>query len=200
MSALSDLHRNMRTCVKCPILIKSRTQVVPGVGAEDARIMFVGEGPGVNEDKQGEPFVGAAGAFLNELLAGVGLKRGQVFIANVIKCRPPENREPLPYEIQNCRPWLDAQIAIIKPRIIVTLGRFAMDAFLPGKSISKVHGQAFRQGNITYFSMYHPAAALYQQSQREVIKNDILKLPGILEAAKNETEVKKEEPRQMTMF
>ncbi len=200
MSALSDLHRDMRTCVKCPILVKSRTQVVPGVGAEDAKIMFVGEAPGFNEDRQGEPFVGAAGAFLNELLASISLKRGQVFIANVIKCRPLENREPMPYEIQNCRLWLDAQIALIQPKIIVTLGRFAMDAFLPGKSISKVHGQAFRQGNVTYFAMYHPAAALYQQSQREVIKNDILKLPQILAAAKNETEVKKEEPRQMTMF
>ena len=203
MSALNDLHKDMRTCVKCPILVKSRTQVVPGVGAEDAGIMFIGEAPGFNEDKQGEPFVGAAGAFLNELLASINLKRQQVFITNVIKCRPPENREPLPYEIQNCRPWLDAQISVIQPKIIVTLGRHAMDSFLPGKSISKVHGQAFRQGNITYFAMYHPAAALYQQSLRDAIKNDILKLPGILaQARENEgkNEEKPEETRQMKMF
>jgi uracil-DNA glycosylase family 4 len=201
MSALSDLHQEMRTCVKCPILVKNRTLVVPGVGAENAKIMFVGEGPGFNEDKQGEPFVGAAGNFLNELLASIGLKREQIFIANVIKCRPPENREPLPFEIQNCRPWLDAQIALIRPKIIVTLGRFAMESFLPGKSISKVHGQAFKTGELTIFAMYHPAAALYQQSQRDVIKNDMLKLPGILAETKTENiEPKKEEPRQMTMF
>jgi uracil-DNA glycosylase family 4 len=201
MSALSDLHQEMRTCVKCPILVKNRTLVVPGVGAENAKIMFVGEGPGFNEDKQGEPFVGAAGNFLNELLASIGLKREQIFIANVIKCRPPENREPLPFEIQNCRPWLDAQIALIRPKIIVTLGRFAMESFLPGKSISKVHGQAFKTGALTIFAMYHPAAALYQQSQRDVIKNDMLKLPGILAETKTENiEPKKEEPRQMTMF
>jgi len=204
MPSLSDLHKEMRTCVKCPILVKNRTQVVPGVGAEDAKIMFVGEAPGFNEDKQGEPFVGAAGNFLNELLSSIGLKREQIFIANVIKCRPPENREPLPFEIQNCRPWLDAQIALIRPDIIVTLGRFAMESFLPGKSISKVHGQAFKVGNLIYFAMYHPAAALYQQSQRDVIKNDMLKLPGILAEAKTvaaeAVEPKKEEPHQMTMF
>lgn len=201
MSALNDLHIEMRTCAKCPILVKNRTQVVPGVGAEDAKIVFVGEAPGVNEDKMGEPFVGAAGNFLNELLASIGLEREQIFITNVIKCRPPENREPLPFEIQNCRPWLDAQISLIRPKVIVTLGRFAMESFLPGKSISKVHGQVFKMGNLTVFAMYHPAAALYQQSQRDVIKNDMLKLPGILAEAKTETvEPKKEEPRQMTMF
>lgn len=201
MSALNDLHIEMRTCAKCPILVKNRTQVVPGVGAEDAKIVFVGEAPGVNEDKMGEPFVGAAGNFLNELLASIGLEREQIFITNVIKCRPPENREPLPFEIQNCRPWLDAQISLIRPKVIVTLGRFAMESFLPGKSISKIHGQVFKMGNLTVFAMYHPAAALYQQSQRDVIKNDMLKLPGILAEAKTETvEPKKEEPRQMTMF
>ena len=203
MSALNDLHQDMRTCVKCPVLVKSRTQVVPGVGAEDARIMFIGEAPGFNEDKLGEPFVGAAGAFLNELLGSINLKRQQVFISNVIKCRPPENREPLPYEILNCRPWLDAQITLIQPKIIVTLGRHAMDSFLPGKSISKVHGQAFRQGNITYFAMYHPAAALYQQSLGDAIKIDMLKLPGILAQAKEnegKNEEKQEETRQIKMF
>jgi DNA polymerase len=201
MSALNDLHIEMRTCAKCPILVKNRTQVVPGVGAEDAKIVFVGEAPGVNEDRLGEPFVGAAGNFLNEILGTIGLKREQIFISNVIKCRPPENREPLPFEIQNCRPWLDAQISLIRPKVIVTLGRFAMESFLPGKSISKVHGQVFKMGNLTVFAMYHPAAALYQQSQRDVIKNDMLKLPDILAEAKTETvEPKKEEPRQMTMF
>ena len=202
MSALSDLHRDIRTCVKCLLLVKSRTQVVPGVGAEESKIMFVGEAPGLNEDKQGEPFVGAAGMFLNELLDSINLKREQVFITNVIKCRPPENREPLPYEIQNCRPWLDAQITLIQPKIIVTLGRHAMESFLPGKSISKVHGQAFRQGNVTFFAMYHPAAALYQQSLKEAIKNDILKLPGILKEAKQDKAEadNQETSQQMKLF
>lgn len=208
MSALSDLHNEICTCVKCPVLVKNRTLVVPGVGAEDAKIIFVGEAPGFNEDKQGEPFVGAAGNFLNELLALIGLKREQIFITNVIKCRPPDNREPLPTEIQNCRPWLESQLALIKPKVIVTLGRFAMESFLPGKSISKVHGQSFKVGNLTFFAMYHPAAALYQASQKEVIKNDFLKLPGILAELKNEAAApvvdaappKKEEPRQMSMF
>jgi uracil-DNA glycosylase len=208
MSALNEIHKEMRTCARCPILVKNRTQVVPGVGAEDAKIMFVGEAPGFNEDKQGEPFVGAAGNFLNELLSTIGLQREQIFITNVIKCRPPENREPLPIEIQNCRPWLDFQLKIIQPKVIVTLGRFAMESFLPGKSISRVHGQTFKVGGLTFFAMYHPAAALYQASQKEVIKNDFMKLPGIIAAMDNTAVIpiveaappKKEEPRQMTMF
>jgi uracil-DNA glycosylase len=209
MSALSDLHQEICSCAKCPILVKNRTRVVPGVGAEDAKIIFVGEAPGLNEDRQGEPFVGAAGNFLNELLALIGLKREHIFITNVIKCRPPENREPLPTEMQNCRPWLDAQLNIIQPKVIVTLGRFAMESFLPGKSISKVHGQTFKLGALTFFAMYHPAAALYQASQKEVIKNDFLKLPGVLADMNNEVAApavavvaspKKEEPRQMSMF
>jgi uracil-DNA glycosylase len=181
--------------------VKNRTRVVPGVGSAQARMMFVGEAPGFNEDKQGEPFVGAAGSFLNELLASIGLKRSQIFITNVIKCRPPDNREPMPSEIQNCRVWLDAQIAHIRPQLIVTLGRFAMDAFLPGKSISKIHGQAFKNGQITYFAMYHPAAALYQQSQRDVIKNDMLKIPAILaQATTQKIEPPDGGPRQMNLF
>jgi uracil-DNA glycosylase family 4 len=201
MSTLSDLEQKINTCDRCPVLVKHRNRVVPGVGTGSARIMFIGEAPGFNEDKQGEPFVGSAGSFLNELLATIGLKRPQIYITNVIKCRPPENREPLPFEIQNCRSWLDAQIALIQPKLIVTLGRFAMDAFLPGKSISKIHGQAFKIDNITYFAMYHPAAALYQQSQRDVIKNDMQKIPGLLAQAESvSVGPKSDEPRQMSLF
>ncbi len=201
MSALENLRQEIVVCTKCKTLVDSRTQVVPGDGAEDAPVMFIGEGPGFNEDKQGSPFVGQAGSFLNELLALINLKREQVFITNIIKCRPPENREPLPYEIQNCRPWLDAQMAIISPKIIVLLGRYAMASFLPDKSITKVHGTAQKVGNITYFAMYHPAAALYQQTLRETIKNDMLKLPGILAQAKEmENAPVKSETRQMSMF
>ncbi len=201
MSALEDLRQEIVVCTKCKTLVASRTQVVPGDGAEDASIMFIGEGPGFNEDKQGSPFVGQAGAFLNELLALINLKREQVFITNIIKCRPPENREPLPYEIQNCRPWLDVQIAVIKPKIIVLLGRYAMASFLPDKSITKVHGTAQKVGNITYFAMYHPAAALYQQSLRETLKADMLKLQGILtQATKIESAPVQPEIKQMSMF
>ena len=141
MSALTELAEEIRRCQKCEIA-KSRTKAVPGEGAENAEIMFIGEAPGWHEDQQGRPFVGPAGQFLDKLLASIGLKREQVFIANVIKTRPPGNREPLPIEIQNCRNWLERQIDIIRPRMIVTLGRYSMAMFFPGKSIGKIHGTA----------------------------------------------------------
>jgi len=199
MSALEDLRKEIVVCTRCKTLVASRTQVVPGDGAEDAPVMFVGEAPGFNEDKQGIPFVGQAGSFLNELLAFINLKREQIFITNIIKCRPPENREPLPYEIQNCRPWLDGQIAAIKPKVIVLLGRYAMASFLPDKSISKVHGTAQKVNGITYFAMYHPAAALYQQSLKETLKNDMLKLGAIL-ADKPDVSETKPQTQQLSMF
>ncbi len=201
MSPLSELQKEISVCTRCPALVANRTQVVPGDGAEDAAIIFIGEAPGYNEDKQGKPFVGQAGVFLNELLAAMDMKREQVYITNVIKCRPPNNREPLPSEIMNCRPWLDAQIAFIRPRMIVLLGRYAMESFLPGKSISKVHGTGQKQGDIIYYAMYHPAAALYQQTLREAIKEDMLKIPGILAEANAVKEVEvKEEPKQLNLF
>ena len=171
----------MASCVSCD-LSKQRTQVVPGEGAEDADVLFIGEAPGFNEDQQGRPFVGAAGGFLDELLRSVGLSRETVYIANVVKCRPPGNRDPLPNEIQTCRPWLEQQIEIIQPRVIVTLGRFSLARYLPGESISKVHGRERRVGDITVFPMYHPAAALHQGSLRRVIEEDMKKLPKILES------------------
>ncbi|MFH0847244.1 MAG: uracil-DNA glycosylase [Chloroflexota bacterium] len=198
MTPLNELREQIVVCKKCPTLAASRTQVVPGDGAENAAIMFVGEAPGFNEDKQGLPFVGQAGAFLNELLGSINFKREQVYITNVIKCRPPENRDPLPYEIQNCRPWLDAQIATIKPRIIVLLGRYALASFLPDKSISKIHGTAQRVGDTVYFALYHPAAALYQQSLRETIKSDFLRIPGILAGSQPHAEAKPQQ--QLSMF
>jgi len=171
----------MASCVSCD-LSRQRTQVVPGEGAEDADVLFIGEAPGFNEDQQGRPFVGAAGGFLDELLRSVGLSRETVYIANVVKCRPPGNRDPLPNEIQTCRPWLEQQIEIIQPRVIVTLGRFSLARYLPGESISKVHGRERRVGDITVFPMYHPAAALHQGSLRRVIEEDMKKLPKILES------------------
>jgi uracil-DNA glycosylase len=201
MSALSELNQQIALCRKCDIA-KLRTKVVPGEGAEDAAIMFIGEAPGYNEDQQGRPFVGQAGQFLERLLASINLNRRQVFIANVIKCRPPDNRDPLPTEIQNCRPWLDRQIELLKPKMIVTLGRYSMAPYFPGKTISKVHGTAIKSGNMIYFAMYHPAAALHQGSLRKDIEADMLKIPKVLAEA-----VKIEEPKppaesgkQLNMF
>jgi len=161
--------------------------------------MFIGEAPGYNEDQQGRPFVGQAGQYLNQLMASINLKREQVYITNVIKCRPPGNREPLPTEIENCYPWLKQQIELIKPRIIVTLGRYSMARFFPGKSISKIHGTAQKQDSIIYFAMYHPAAALHQGSLRPEIEADILKLPQIL-AETQKVESAQPPPQQLTMF
>ncbi len=199
MSTLSELCQEILTCQRCQVLAENRTRVVPGEGAENASIVFIGEAPGWHEDQQGRPFVGPAGMFLNELIKSIGLKREQVYITNVIKCRPPQNRDPLPTEIQNCRSWLDRQIELINPRMVVTLGRYSMAMFFPGKSISKIHGTAQRQDNIIYYAMYHPAAALHQQSLRQTVEADILKIPSILTEAETVSEVKPE-PKQLNMF
>ncbi len=198
MSALSELYQEIALCQQCEIA-KYRNRVVPGEGAEDAEIMFIGEAPGWHEDQQGRPFVGPAGKFLDELLASIGLKREQVYIANVIKCRPQGNRDPLPTEIQNCRPYLERQIEIIHPKMIVTLGRYSMAMFFPGKSISKIHGTAQKRDNVIYYAMYHPAAALHQASLRQDIEEDMLKIPSLLAEAEGMEEVK-QEPQQLTMF
>jgi uracil-DNA glycosylase family 4 len=199
MSALSELCQEIALCQKCEMLVKNRTRVVPGDGPEDADVMFVGEAPGWHEDQQGRPFVGPAGLFLEQLLASIDMKRRQVYIANVIKCRPPENRDPLPSEIYNCREWLNRQIEIIRPKIIVTLGRYSMAMFFPGKSISKIHGTAQKQGNIIYYAMYHPAAALHQQSLRRTIEEDMLKIPSLLTQVESMAEAS-QQPKQLNMF
>ena len=198
MSALSELNTEIALCQQCEIA-KYRNKVVPGEGAEDAGIMFIGEAPGWHEDQQGRPFVGPAGKYLDELLASIGLRREQVFIANVIKCRPQGNRDPLPTEIQNCRQWLERQIEIIQPKMIVTLGRYSMAMFFPGKSISRIHGTAQKRDNVIYYAMYHPAAALHQASLRHAIEEDMLKIPSLLAEAEGIEEVK-EQPQQLTMF
>ncbi|MCJ7425865.1 MAG: uracil-DNA glycosylase [Dehalococcoidales bacterium] len=197
MSALSELNKEIALCQQCEIA-KYRNMVVPGEGAEAADIMFIGEAPGWHEDQQGRPFVGPAGKFLDELLASIGLQRAQVFIANVIKCRPQGNRDPLPMEIQNCRVWLERQIEIISPKMIVTLGRYSMAMFFPGKSISKVHGTTQKRDDVLYYAMYHPAAALHQASLRQEIEADMLKIPTLL--TKSETIKEEEPPEQLTMF
>jgi DNA polymerase len=198
MSVLNELSKEIAVCQRCD-LFKSATRAVPGEGPENAHIMFIGEGPGWNEDQLGRPFVGAAGKFLDQLIASIGLKREQVYIANVVKHRPPENREPLPSEIAACKYWLDRQIEIIKPRMIVTLGRHSMARFFPNKTISKIHGTAEKREGVIYFAMYHPAAALHQGNLRSEIEKDMLKIPELLAELQEETPVV-EKPRQMSMF
>ncbi len=198
MSILTDLYSEIANCRKCD-LYKHATRPVPGTGPEDAEIMFIGEGPGYHEDQEGKPFVGAAGKFLDELFASVGMKREQVYIANVVKHRPPNNREPLPSEIAACSLWLDRQIEIIKPRIIVTLGRHSMARFFPNKSISRIHGTAEKRDGVLYYAMYHPAAALHQQNLRQQIEQDMAKIPALLNQIK-QPPVPPEKPRQMSLF
>jgi DNA polymerase len=198
MSGLSELYKEIALCQQCEIA-KYRTKVVPGEGAEDANIMFIGEAPGWHEDQQGRPFVGPAGLFLEQLLASINLKREQVYIANVIKCRPQGNRDPLPIEIHNCRKWLERQIELIHPKMIVTLGRYSMAMFFPGNSISKIHGTAQKRDNVIYYAMYHPAAALHQQSLRRAIEEDMLKIPALLVQAEKIKE-EQHQPQQLTMF
>jgi uracil-DNA glycosylase family 4 len=179
---LDELEEAIRSCELCP-LHQGRTQAVPGEGPTSADIMFIGEGPGFHEDRQGRPFVGAAGKFLEELLARIGLTREQVYIANVIKCRPPGNRDPLPNELSACEPYLDRQIQLIKPKVIVTLGRFSMHRYFPGASISKIHGQPKRVGNVLVIPMFHPAAALHQPKWRPLVEADFEKLPQLIDEA-----------------
>ena len=198
MSTLSKLCEEIALCQLCEIA-RYRTKTVPGEGAEDAEIMFIGEAPGWHEDQQGRPFVGPAGQYLDQLLALIGLKRQQVYIANVIKCRPMGNRDPLPSEILNCRKWLERQIEVIQPKMIVTLGRYSMAMFFPGKSISKIHGTAQKRDDVIYYAMYHPAAALHQQSLRQAIEADMLKIPTLLAEVKNIAEAEPQ-PQQLSMF
>lgn len=200
---LDEIAAEIRVCTKCE-LHRTRTNAVPGEGPADARIMFIGEAPGWNEDQQGRPFVGAAGKFLEELLAAAGLKRSDVFITNVVKCRPPGNRDPLPDEIAACAPYLQRQIDVIDPDVIVTLGRFSMAKWFPGERISRIHGQPKREGKRLIVPMYHPAAALHQQALKATILEDFAKLPRILadaEAAR-EAEAKADDPppSQTSMF
>ena len=197
---IEQLEAAIRACTLCA-LHKGRTQAVPGEGPVNVDIMFIGEGPGFHEDRQGRPFVGAAGQFLEELLASINLTREQVYIANVVKCRPPGNRDPLPDELSACAPYLDRQIELIRPKIIVTLGRFSMARFFPGASISKIHGQPKRVGNVLVVPMFHPAAALHQPKWRPVVEADFKKLPGfIVEAASFGEQKPPPQAQQLSLF
>jgi uracil-DNA glycosylase len=179
-TVLQEVAERIAGCQSCA-LAKTRQLTVPGEGPAGATIMCIGEAPGFHENRQGRPFVGQAGNFLQDLLAAIGLTRQDVFIANVIKCRPPENRDPLPEEMLACAGYLDAQIAAIKPKIIVTLGRFSMARYFPGETISRVHGVARKRGDVICFAMYHPAAALHNPALKQVLLADIQKLRPILD-------------------
>lgn len=206
---LAQIASEVAVCTNCE-LHHSRKKAVPGEGPAHAEIMFIGEGPGFHENEQGRPFVGAAGQFLDQLLQQAGVTRADVWIGNVVKCRPPGNRDPLPEELSACDAYLERQIKAINPSIIVTLGRFSMGKFMPGAKISQVHGQMRKVGNRYVIAMFHPAAALHQASLKPAILADFAKLPELLKQARtglgrsiNEVkpeEPQEEEPKQLNLF
>lgn len=208
---LEEIAAEVCTCEKCD-LWKGRTKAVPGEGNPRAKVMFIGEGPGYHEDKQGRPFVGPAGQFLDELLQSINLKRADVFITNIVKCRPPNNRDPLPVEIAACNDYLDRQINAIQPDVIVTLGRYSMAKFFGNEKISAIHGRARKIDGYICLAMYHPAAGLHQASLKETIRNDFKKIPMVIaEAERLRTEgqmkpetikptTKEDPPQQLSLF
>lgn len=177
--SLELVAKQVSVCTKCK-LASTRKKAVPGEGPANAKIMFIGEGPGFHENEQGRPFVGAAGKFLGDLLASIGMRREEVFITNVVKCRPPQNRDPEPDELKACNDYLDRQIEMIDPKVIVTLGRFSMQKFFPDAKISSIHGQARTFGKRLVVAMFHPAAALHQPQYRSLIEQDFKKLPDYI--------------------
>jgi DNA polymerase len=199
--SLTQIAGEVTVCEKCK-LHATRKKSVPGDGPANARIMFIGEGPGFHENEQGKPFVGAAGKFLSELLASIGMKREEVFITNVVKCRPPQNRDPEPDELKACNAYLERQIALIKPKVIVTLGRYSMEKFFPGAKISAIHGQARTMGGRLVVAMFHPAAALHQPQYRSLIEQDFKKLPELIAKAEAAETPKPpdDNPEQMSLF
>jgi uracil-DNA glycosylase family 4 len=205
---LKEVAVEVSTCSRCN-LCKGRTRAVPGEGSTSAKILFIGEGPGFHEDKQGRPFVGPAGQFLEELLASINLRRSDVFITNVVKCRPPNNRDPLPEEIAACNEYLDRQIAALKPRVIVTLGRFSMAKFFGSEKISAIHGRARKKDGYICIAMYHPAAGLHQNSLKDVIREDFKKIPLVIAEAERmaaqptrapQPRQQDEPPQQLSLF
>lgn len=179
IEALNQIAAEVRTCTLCD-LHKTRTRAVPGAGSYHTEIVFIGEGPGMNEDKQGLPFVGRSGDYLEKLFRLIGLSRDQVFITNVVKCRPPENRDPLPHEIETCKPYLDQQLNLIDPLMVVTLGRFSMARYFPGGKITQIHGQPKIENGRAYYPLFHPAAVLRNPSMEPLMEADFRRIPEIL--------------------
>ena len=210
--ALREIAEQVSVCTACE-LHRGRTKAVPGEGPINAEIMFIGEAPGYNEDQQGRPFVGAAGKLLEELLAEIGLTRDDVWIGNVVKCRPPNNRDPQPEEIAACAGYLERQIALLQPKVIATLGRYSMEKFFPGARITKVHGQGKRDGNRVLIPLFHPAYVLRNMSAMPNAVRDMRKIPRLLarldevlaeEAAvgigQPEPTPEPDEPEQLSLF
>lgn len=181
-ASIDDLERRIHECTLCTLGSK-RTKAVPGNGSLTADVMFIGEGPGYYEDQQGLPFVGRAGQLLNDLLADVGIRREDVFVTNMIKCRAPNNRDPLPIEIKTCAPYLDRQITLISPKVIVTLGRYSTAKFFPDQPIGKLRGVPAEWNGIIVCPMYHPAAALRNSNIRAALERDFRKIPELIENA-----------------
>lgn len=209
---LKEIAAEVSNCAKCD-LCKGRTKAVPGEGNPHTKILFIGEGPGFHEDKQGRPFVGPSGQLLEDLIKNIGLKRSDVFITNVVKCRPPENRDPFPREISACNEYLDRQIAALQPLVIVTLGRISMSKFFGGEKISAIHGRARKMNGYICIPMFHPAAALRTESYKIALREDFKKIPIVLAEAERSAaasptretvsaaRTKKEEPpEQMSLF
>lgn len=206
---LQEIASEVSVCEKCG-LCKGRNRAVPGEGSAQAKIMFIGEGPGFHEDKQGRPFVGPAGRLLEEALASINLERSDVFITNVVKCRPPENRDPEPGEIAACNEYLDRQIEALDPQVIVTLGRFSMAKFFPGQKISVIHGRAKPGRKRLYIAMFHPAAALRSEKTMQDFRADFKKIPMIIAEAERRAAAgipisepakpKEEPPEQLSLF
>ena len=206
MNTLEEVAQLVRHCTDCH-LHQGRTHAVPGEGASDAEIMFIGEGPGYQEDLQGRPFVGPAGKFLDELMASIGLRREQVFIANMIKCRAPENRDPQPDEMAACSKYLDHQIMLVNPRLIVPLGRIALGRFFPGESITRARGKVREKDGRSIYPVMHPAAALHRQENRATIVSDFKAIPSVLEdlakaapVEEPEPQIQTPQPQQLSLF
>lgn len=202
MSEYQELVQEINACQRCT-LAQKRTHAVPGEGSITADIMFIGEAPGYYEDQQGRPFVGRAGQVLNDLLAAIGLKREDVYITNMLKCRPPENRDPLQDEITACGGYLDRQIKLIAPKVIVTLGRFSFGKFFPGEAISKARGTPRKWGDLWVYPIYHPAAVLHNPRLKPALEDDFKRLPELIrsinEPVSQEAEGEKD-PQQLSMF
>ncbi len=204
MDSLDEIAERVSVCTDCP-LSNGRTHAVPGEGPSDAQIMFIGEGPGYHEDRLGRPFVGPAGGFLDDLLTSTNLSRKQVFIANMVKCRPPNNRDPLPDEIATCSKYLDRQIELINPKLVVTLGRFSLAKYFPKESISRSRGKVRKVAGRSVYPIMHPAAALHRQEFRKIIQEDFKSIPRILSEALDPIDEgvgqpPPQEPEQLSMF
>ena len=205
--SLDKVAAEVRVCQKCP-LAHTRVKAVPGDGPGDSEALFIGEGPGMQEDRQGRPFVGPAGQFLDEMLGSVQMQRAGCFVTNVVKCRPPENRDPTPDEIAACAPYLTRQLALIQPKVVVTLGKHSMSRFFPGEQISKIHGRLRNIDGQLVLPLYHPAAALHRAELRQTELSDFQQVPLALEAARQQRALppsettKKDEPppEQLSLF